>query len=338
MSLQDKFRDGVDAYSRIETTSLSSSDARYQELVAEAVQLFTDCMQMVRSLSLFSSNESVEDLGTGDLPLLLVDAYLADLVPKQLQADRLPLLEQSKSYWLSFLTRLDSYGILDSERKTDLQRILERTASLPGTAKRREDVISRHRRKQKLEEDMATLRERKARGIEADDEVERQLALTSVAMFVEVALESLDMVEQELKLLREREKAKTSMGNGQERPSQDRERPREQPDPSGPLLSSTGKASGPLQTFTLVNDRQALQKKVFGPGYRLPTMSIDEYLDREMQRGNIISGGGQTERPEPKVVDDSDSAAVDQETYRQREWDDWKDDNPRGHGNRKGKG
>lgn len=36
------------------------------------------------------------------------------------------------------------------------------------------------------------------------------------------------------------------------------------------------------------------------------------------------------ERPEKKVADDNDFAAVDTETLKLRAWDDWKDDNPRG--------
>ena len=39
-------------------------------------------------------------------------------------------------------------------------------------------------------------------------------------------------------------------------------------------------------------DRARLQAEVFRPDHRLPTMSIDEYLEIEQQRGNIISGGG----------------------------------------------
>jgi len=36
--------------------------------------------------------------------------------------------------------------------------------------------------------------------------------------------------------------------------------------------------------------------------------------------------------PEEKVVDDMDEAAIDAETYKAREWDDFKDANPRGWG------
>jgi len=65
------------------------------------------------------------------------------------------------------------------------------------------------------------------------------------------------------------------------------------PDGKGPLLDSSGK---PLRPFTILPsaaaDRARLQAQVFQPDHRLPTMSIDEYLEIEQQRGNIISGGG----------------------------------------------
>lgn len=52
----------------------------------------------------------------------------------------------------------------------------------------------------------------------------------------------------------------------------------------------------PLRPFTILPsnaaERARLQAQVFGPGYNLPTMSIDEYLEIEKQRGNIITGGG----------------------------------------------
>jgi hypothetical protein len=40
------------------------------------------------------------------------------------------------------------------------------------------------------------------------------------------------------------------------------------------------------------SDRARLQEQVFQADHRLPTMSIDEYLEIERQRGNILTGGG----------------------------------------------
>ena len=39
-------------------------------------------------------------------------------------------------------------------------------------------------------------------------------------------------------------------------------------------------------------ERARLQAEVFRADHRLPTMSVDEYLEEERRRGNIISGGG----------------------------------------------
>ncbi|KAF4445654.1 TAP42 component of the Tor signaling pathway, partial [Fusarium albosuccineum] len=92
------------------------------------------------------------------------------------------------------------------------------------------------------------------------------------------------------------------------------------------LLSTQGK---PLQPFTLVGSRDQMARDVFRSGHNLPTMSIDEYLEEEKRRGNILQGGVE----EKKVVDEDDMEAVDREMYKQREWDEFVDHNPKGAGN-----
>jgi immunoglobulin-binding protein 1 len=53
-----------------------------------------------------------------------------------------------------------------------------------------------------------------------------------------------------------------------------------------------------LQPITILpsgaggDDRARLREQVFQPDHRLPTMTIDEYLEIERQRGNILTGGG----------------------------------------------
>lgn len=52
----------------------------------------------------------------------------------------------------------------------------------------------------------------------------------------------------------------------------------------------------PIRPFTILPsgtiERTRLQAEVFRPDHRLPTMTIDEYLEEERRRGNIITGGG----------------------------------------------
>lgn len=63
------------------------------------------------------------------------------------------------------------------------------------------------------------------------------------------------------------------------------------------LTDNRGK---PTQPFTILpsaglqslSDRARLGAEVWRSGHRLPTMTIEEYLEEERRRGNIITGGG----------------------------------------------
>lgn len=98
---------------------------------------------------------------------------------------------------------------------------------------------------------------------------------------------------------------------------------------AGPILDKNGK---PLQPFTIVNSRQQLRADVFRPGHNLPTMTIDEYLDEEKRRGGMIKGGGEASGKSTEV-DEDNMAIADEETMKAREWDEFKEANPRGSGN-----
>lgn len=95
---------------------------------------------------------------------------------------------------------------------------------------------------------------------------------------------------------------------------------------AGPILNKDGK---PLQPFTLLDRRTQLRDGVFRPGHNLPTMTIDDYMEEEKKRGNILQGGD----PEPVEVDEDDLDKADEETMKARHWDEYKEANPRGSGN-----
>ncbi|XP_021763897.1 PP2A regulatory subunit TAP46-like isoform X2 [Chenopodium quinoa] len=94
----------------------------------------------------------------------------------------------------------------------------------------------------------------------------------------------------------------------------------------------------------LTTERERMAAQVFQPGHRLPTMSIEEAGETEMDIMNTwqertkkyieeanSSWFNDPIKPGPPEEDEDDDAAVE----RARAFDDWKDDNPRGAGNSK---
>ncbi|AFR92469.1 hypothetical protein C343_00339 [Cryptococcus neoformans C23] len=121
---------------------------------------------------------------------------------------------------------------------------------------------------------------------------------------------------------------------------------------SSDLISTKGKV---LRPFTIlpsnsgVEQREKLKAGVFKQSWRLPTMTIDEYLDIEKQRGNMITGGGQEsyDKPTDSELLELDSEMdgtwhAEQQAEHKREkderWAQYTDDNPKGYGNTTNKG
>ncbi|SCV69153.1 BQ2448_2173 [Microbotryum intermedium] len=124
-----------------------------------------------------------------------------------------------------------------------------------------------------------------------------------------------------------------------------------------PLLDKEGKVLRPFtilpstksSTGGLLSTRLRLQSEVFRSGHRLPTMSIDEFLNQEQERGNILQGGGpsgsdavdQARRDEQAEKEDDTQAGYDREERelrKAREWDDYRDAHRKGEGNMHNRG
>ncbi|KAH7283112.1 hypothetical protein KP509_35G061100 [Ceratopteris richardii] len=90
----------------------------------------------------------------------------------------------------------------------------------------------------------------------------------------------------------------------------------------------------------ITSDRQRIAAQVFQPSHRLPTMSIEEAGLREMEimkkwterNAKLQEEANSSWAKEVKKDDESDDEAAE---YKARAWDDWKDENPKGSGNKK---
>lgn len=175
--------------------------------------------------------------------------------------------------------------------------------------------------------------------LQEDDTTIREVYLAEIQLCTHYTFHALDMIAQEIKILAlmpptppaeppvDERDGKVSNADGYS----DRLDPsyRLNNSKQGPILSKDGK---PLQPFTLLDSRQRLRNGVFRPDHSLPTMTIDEYLAEEKRRGGIVDGGG-SQGGLPAEVDEGDMNNADQETMKAREWDDFKEQNPKGSGN-----
>lgn len=117
---------------------------------------------------------------------------------------------------------------------------------------------------------------------------------------------------------------------GRAKPSQVNEH-RHQP----PLFGPASLIGGNITT-----ERGEIAAQVFQPSHRLPTMSIEEAGMREMEIMNKWQENAAEQLKEANsswVTDGKRDATSDDESAEEkaRAWDDWKDDNPRGAGNKK---
>jgi len=178
--------------------------------------------------------------------------------------------------------------------------------------------------------------------LQSDDDDTRRLYLAELQLYIHQTFQSLDLLMQELSML-------SAMKNAPPPPPPQPDDVRQRSglgganysdrlDPSmsqllgrgrnGPILNSKGK---PMQPFTLLDRRTQLQQGVFRSGHNLPTMTIDEYLEEEHRRGNVLQGGEQSGiQPE---IDEDDLDKADEETMKARAWDEYVEANPKGSGN-----
>ncbi|KAF2803073.1 type 2A phosphatase-associated protein 42 [Mytilinidion resinicola] len=324
--------------------SWDSNSTAYQENLTAAIATYEECLRVADQVSLYSPNETLDDISSGDLQYMPLNYHLAELILKITGGDRKAYIKRAQICYEKFLKLLDSYDMLSKSDARLLERYLDArdefsTASTTDAAARREMKISRFKEEKELKRKLEYLRQNPT-ALENDDAALRQLHMTNVALCVHQAFQSLESCAQELKILA---LAPPAPPAGQpQNPGDSRQEDRgdaysERLDnplvgglrSSGPILSSDGK---PLRPFTLLDNRQVLRQGVFRPDHSLPTMTIDEYLEEEKRRGGIIEGGGEQSgiRPEPN---EDDLVAADAETMKARAWDEFKEDNPKGSGN-----
>ncbi|SCV05682.1 LANO_0H12860g1_1 [Lachancea nothofagi CBS 11611] len=352
-SVKDQFRYLVSqSETQIGSSKLRQDSKKFQDLLIHNIAQFLELKTVVYSrLALFSDNESLEDLSTASMPLLSIDFHLAWLISRkqavQLQDSkdrnvvRLKFLRKAVQVYMQFLVSLQNYEILETGFAKKLDRIenvyepkLEELYSQPSDAK---DLTSAHlKRQQKIEvyqqnkenEAQIKLLDLKYNENSSNDEVLRDLQKAQLRQTAYRAINEIEQVLYEIELL-------SNFVASPETPP-NFEANLESKDPlaytekvealNTPLISKAGKV---LRNFTLVDNKSRMKQKVFGYGQYGPTMSVEEFLENEFESGRVLQGG---EEPTPEQDEDNEEWQ-DRETYKAREWDEFKEANARGSGN-----
>lgn len=328
--------------------AISSATVSFQETLLATIALYEECLIIAGRISLFSPNESLEDVATADIQYLLLGYRIADLVLRINGGERKAHLHRAQASFERYLRQLDQYDMLDKEGMALLELYQEApdtfsVASRGDAAARREVKIKRFKEEKALREKLEYLQSNTA-ALRNDDGAARQLFLAEVAYCTHHCFASLESIAQELHILA-LAPPPTPQDAAEPPPDDARRRTAGFNSPyserldaplnhmsaglRGPLIDKQGK---PLRPFTLTPKRQEFANGVFRPDHSLPTMSIDEYLEEEQRRGGMISGGGPQSEIQPEV-DEDDLELADRETMKARDWDEYVEANPRGSGN-----
>ena len=84
--------------------------------------------------------------------------------------------------------------------------------------------------------------------------------------------------------------------------------------------------------------KEELQSRVFQPGFSQPTMTLEEFGEKEKGRMMEMEKQQKIAAEMNKAEEDEDSdkdEKSDRKTMKDRSWDDWKDENEKGAGNKK---
>ncbi|KAL3929634.1 MAG: hypothetical protein SGPRY_001876 [Prymnesium sp.] len=201
------FRRVQEHFCAIESSSLSSSEAAYQHRLREALALCDVALRQVVQLDVFSKNEVLDDVNTGDMKLLLLGFYrgemllrLVDVPPDH--AKRLKILEQALAALRGFLGDLERLEALPKSAKESWDAA---DADTMDAGTMRQLKITRMKASRAAQQRMAVLAKQMKSPEQDDDtdDLEREHIMLMIETCCHTALDSIRSSEQELDMLQQ---------------------------------------------------------------------------------------------------------------------------------------
>lgn len=318
MELSDLYSQGLKVMKMAE--SMPRGDGR-QELYNKSKSLFNRAMELVESLALFSDNESVDDIATSDLKYLIIPAYLAKItISSECTANRLETFTRAADLMKRFFQRILSYGLGNKNIELSLE-----SDEVKPIVQTRDEKIEKYKKMRFLESQIEESERRINAGEQVDEETTRDYYLKLISKWIDEGYESL---EREIKPAIFFEK-NSSISKQK------------------PIMSKQITPS-----ITIVKNE--LQKQVFGLGYpSRPTVTVDEFINQKIRDGDlafhaqkeVYANSLQRYAEQPDLMreqeetsdaehDEKEDKDDEEELNKKRRWDEFKDETPRGSGNR----
>jgi len=328
-SLSQLFKKGWKEFGEIEESNEPSNSETYQKKLKLCIETLIRCTHMVNILGLFSSNEHIDEISTETVSYLLLPAFLGDLSLKLISEERKSSVGNALIYFRSFLKHCQDYSITEKKLSSylkDEQEDEEEPKKPKDRNKVREQKIARFQENKQLESAIKIIQDRLQKDEElVDESVTREHYINWIKFWINKAVENVDAIKDEMDILEHMEKLRL----GTVKPE-----PRKKVKPLKPILIT----------------RDMIKKQVFGAGYKsLPTMTQDEYFEKEMREGKIVmdydsknnkpGANGNGDDDDEDEDKDEDKDEHDEEKLRKaRDWDEWKDTHRRGEGNKEKNG
>eukprot|EP01128_Nolandella_sp_AFSM9_P006976 TRINITY_DN3703_c0_g1_i1.p1 TRINITY_DN3703_c0_g1~~TRINITY_DN3703_c0_g1_i1.p1 ORF type:complete len:389 (+),score=124.41 TRINITY_DN3703_c0_g1_i1:107-1168(+) len=340
-SVRANFEKGIDIYNDLEDGKVTAKDVELMKsTVGEGIRSFMTAKLLVSQNDLFSENETLDDIKTSSLKYLSISFYLGELyqrVPNYREfVERVKTLKQALKCYKDFLDTCVHFVLV----KPDIIVAIKRTGPVDDETNRAEK-IARFRREKVIKDRLAALFRMKVEraptasladleldddleDMEEEDEDERELRLMLLEQNALKALDHMKSLESEIGIL--------SHMAGLMKDNNGKLPPRAPP-------PADAKPPPPL---VIKNLRQEVKNTAFRPGWNQATVSIEE--------ANFVDGMEAMERHQKEKAQEAQEKYIEEwgdndldkedpnEVYKEREMDEFKDDNPRGSGNTGTKG
>lgn len=319
---------------------------------AESLETIQKALDAVDREALFSKNEELDDIPTSSLKYLCL-TYFSGFVLSKMMTSRLKNLENAKLYFNRYLEVCSRLGVLHED---ELQSMKNKDKL--GPEERRRLKIEKYRRHKEHKERYESLKRfliqvKEDTEIDHEEEI-RTMEILQLKLYAQEAIDELESIEQEIpiqKHMLELEEQKRLRGDKENKNSSSFAAPKSlHADPSRPGINVVRMNKVGSQ---ITSTKETIKADVFKPHVPPPTMTLEEFgrlemedalqrqrkenEQKEMQKqegadasrrryGHLLSEG---------LEDDAD--LVDKATINDREWDDWKDNNIRGIGNKMNK-